>query len=281
MKSINHVIIIPVYNDWDSLNKLLSKIDSIFKNQRFIKNKILIINDNSSKKVQLRKKNKINIIFLKENLGSQKAISIGLEYLKKIKGDFYITVMDCDGEDNPLKLKTMLIKAKRFKNSIITSNRLQREESWIVIFFYKIHLNLTFMFTLKWISFGNFSTFHKRNLQKLLSNNYSWYAHSSAVIKNCEIIRTYSKREKRYFGKSKLSFFSLVEHSLRVNSVFYKNIFFMSIFYSLVSVILLPALFESIIIASIVFFNACVCFIKYKHRITNLSDNKKYIKKIS
>ena len=90
---MKHVIIIPIYNDWKSLNKLLLKLDHSLKNEKKIKNEILLVNDDSSKKLNLKKKKfkvikRIKVIFLKKNLGSQKAIAIGLSYLKKLKENF-------------------------------------------------------------------------------------------------------------------------------------------------------------------------------------------------
>jgi len=199
---MKHVIIIPIYNDWKSLNKLLLKLDHSLKNEKKIKNEILLVNDDSSKKLNLKKKKfkvikRIKVIFLKKNLGSQKAIAIGLSYLKKLKENFFITVMDSDGEDDPMQVKKMIKTAARNPNKIITSNRKQREEPLVIIVLYKLHLIFTFLFTWKWISFGNFSTFNKSNLKRILSNNHSWYAHSSSVLKNCDIVRLYSKRKKR------------------------------------------------------------------------------------
>tara|TARA_Y100000389_G_scaffold196885_1_gene230511 strand:- start:477 stop:1169 length:693 start_codon:yes stop_codon:yes gene_type:complete len=228
---MKHILVIPVFNDWKSLNKLIHKLDIHLKSNIKINNEILIIDDNSTQKLKLNLKKlniikSIKIISLKKNYGSQKAIAIGLNYLKKIKGKFFVTVMDGDGEDSPAQIEKMLLTSINNPSYVITSNRKKREETFIIILLYKLHLLITFLFTFKWISFGNFSTFNKKNLNNLLSNNSSWYAHSSSVLKNCKIKRLYSKREKRYYDKSKLGLFSLIEHSLRVNTVFYKNIFF-------------------------------------------------------
>ena len=224
MKIKKHIILIPVYNDWKSLNKLLKDIDSTLNNQLF-ETEILIVNDCSSMPINVEKSHlkfikKISVINLKKNLGSQKSIAIGLNYLDKKNDNFFITVMDSDGEDNPYEIKKMLEFAQNHEDYVVTSNRKKREESFLIIFFYKIHLLLSFLFSFHWIGFGNFTTFNSKNLKTILSNNSSWYAHSSSVIKNCKIFKTFAKREKRYFDKSKLGFLSLVEHSLRVNAVF-------------------------------------------------------------
>lgn len=278
---MKHVILIPVYNDWKSLNKLLIEIDKSLKDDSSFTTQILVINDLSTEKCNLNIKNfssikKIEIINLKKNLGSQKSIAVGLNYLKKIKDNFFITVMDGDGEDNPYEIKKMLNEAIKYESFVITSNRKKRRESMLVVLLYRIHLIISFLFTFKWISFGNFTTFSSKNLEKLLSNNSSWYAHSSSVLKNCRIKRLYAKREKRYFDKSKLNMFALMEHSLRVNAVFLPKIFINSLIYS--SIIFWAARnfnLDYLIIFLILIFNILLFFIRRKHYIRDLlnSDN--------
>ena len=285
MTIINHVIVIPVFNDWRSLSKLLIKINFLFKKTNKISTEILILDDNSSEKIsidfkKLKSLKRIQVLRLKKNLGSQKTIAIGLDYLKKSKNDFFVTVMDGDGEDSPYQIKKMLNVASRNKNFVVTANRKKRKESLIIIILYKIHLLITFLFTFKWISFGNFSTFHKENLNKILSGNSSWYAHSSSIIKNCNIKRLYSKRERRYYDKSKLGLFALIEHSLRVNAVFINNIFFSSISYLLIIILLIPNNSQIFLVFGIISFNLVVIFIKIKHWIKNLNKISKFKKSI-
>ena len=69
-----NIILIPVYNDWKSLNKLLLEINS--KSNRNVLIKILIINDCSTQKIEIKrsKLNKIKevkVLTLNQNLGSQ------------------------------------------------------------------------------------------------------------------------------------------------------------------------------------------------------------------
>jgi hypothetical protein len=231
-----HVIVIPVYDDWKSLNKLLYEINSNTSTKELVK--ILIINDFSKKKPQLnfKKLNKIKeikILELAKNLGSQRAIAVALNYLKKVESSFYVTIMDSDGEDDPKHINKMIDLAKKNKNSVIVSCRKDREENLIIKICYKIHLILTFLLTVKWISYGNFSSFHSKNIKKILSDNSVWLAYSSAVMKNTKIKKTYSKRLKRYFGKSKVNFSFLVTHSIKIIGVFYKRVLVLSLFYLL------------------------------------------------
>ena len=55
LKVNKHIILIPVYNDWNSLNRLLREIDLNLKQLKGFRNEVLIINDNSTKKIKLKK----------------------------------------------------------------------------------------------------------------------------------------------------------------------------------------------------------------------------------
>jgi len=255
-----HIIVIPVFDDWKSLNKLLYEINSNTSTKELVK--ILIINDFSKKKPQLnfKKLNKIKeikILELAKNLGSQRAIAVALNYLKKVESSFYVTIMDSDGEDDPKHINKMIDLAKKNKNSVIVSCRKDREENLIIKICYKIHLILTFLLTVKWISYGNFSSFHSKNIKKILSDNSVWLAYSSAVMKNTKIKKTYSKRLKRYFGKSKVSFPFLVTHSIKIIGVFYKRVLALSLFYLLLVNKLFNS-FDSLFLIFIFIINAVI-----------------------
>ena len=282
---MKHIIVIPVFNDWKSLNKLLLQLNKNLEKPKKINHEILIINDNSSEKIKLKLKKlkilkNIKILSLNKNFGSQISIAIGLNYLKKIKGNFYITVMDADGEDNPRQVNRMLKEAINNQSLVITSNRKKRKEALIIVFLYKVHLLITFLFTMKWISFGNFSTFCSKNLKNLLSNNNSLYAHSSSVLKNCNIKRLYAKREKRFFDKSKLGLIALADHSLRVNSVFYRNIIFSSVIYSILILLLIEPHCSYLFLSPILIFNFFIFLVKVKFYNLKLNKLSVYIKDI-
>jgi polyisoprenyl-phosphate glycosyltransferase len=261
-----NIIIIPIYNDWKSLNKLLFEINKILSSSDLYK--ILIINDCSTQRIDIPKKKlkkikEIKILSLKQNLGSQKSISVGLDYLKRLNKKFYITIMDGDGEDSPKEIKQMLIEAKKNSNYVVASNRKERNENFIIKFSYKIHLIISFLLTWHWISFGNFSCFNSKNLKKLNLDDV-WYAYSAAIAKNCNIKNLYASRQKRYFGNSKVNFLSLIGHSFRIMSVFYKKIFIISLL--LLSVIFsFYSEFLFIFITAIIFINSIIVFIKFKN----------------
>ena len=252
--------ILPLFNDWKSLQKLLLGID---KQLEALKKKgdVLIVDDNSYTKPDLntliyKKIKKIKILKLKMNLGSQKAISIGLSYLKLKKIKTIITILDSDGEDDYTKIPEMVDKAYEHPKKVIVSCRTKRKEGLLFNFFYSVHKIILFIFSGKWIDYGNFSSFNSNNLNKILSNDNSWFALSSCLAKNCSIYKMFAERKKRFFGKSKLSFPDLIFHAMRVNTVFKVRIFFLSLVYSCISFYLIENfIILSIFLSFIVIFN--------------------------
>ena len=280
-----YLFLIPVYNDWQSLNLLLKNINhELGINSR--SSDILVINDGSTIETNLKKNNyeninSLKILNLKKNLGSQKSIAIGLKYAEKNKNDCIITILDSDGEDDPTKINEMLDQAEKNKNLIITSNRTNRKENPLFKVLYLFHKITAFLFTGYWISFGNFSSFHSNNLKNLLKNNDTWLAYSSAVAKNCKIKRLYAKRLERYFGKSKVNFVSLALHSLRVLSVLKINVILFSIFYCLVLFVLFKLIGNFIFLFSIfliLFFNFLILLVKIFNRSKSLDSWSQFIK---
>ena len=272
-------IIIPIFNDWVSLSKLLININNKLKIKKKIE--ILIIDDCSTKKHFIKNLNKlrkiysIKILRLKENLGSQKAIYFGLKFLQKEKNNFFVTIMDGDGEDNPSHIKKMLKISETYDNRVVVSSRKDRRENFLIKYLYKIHLFLTLILTFKWIDFGNFSTFHSSNIKKILSNKAVSNAYSAGILKNSRIIKTYSIRSKRYYETSKVSFLFLIRHSFKIIGVFYIKALFLSILYLLINFIFLR---DSIYFFLILFF--IINLLVFFNTLEDFNLKKNYIKTV-
>ena len=264
----NFIILTPTFNDWRSLSKLLLEID---KNIRGLKGnfKVLIINDASTIEPKLNLRNikrlrKIHIITSKKNLGSQKSICLGLKYLKSKKTKAIITIIDSDGEDDPKHIKKLINLAQKNPDSIVSANRLKRKENIFFRLFYKLHLFITYLFTGRYINFGNYCSFNSLNLKKLLSNSNLWLACSAGIIKNCDSIKSYyANRKKRYFDASKASLSWIFKHSLSIISVFKSDVQRNSFIYCLI--LLLIFLFVEMLI----FFVAIIIIIIFNIMIHN------------
>ena len=226
------IIVLPLFNDWKSASKLLTELNINFSNYKFIV-EILIINDCSSEKnknyfKKLANINKIEILSLKRNLGSQRAIYIGLKRIKK-KTNSIIVVMDSDGEDDVSKVKNLVQKVQSNDDGIVFAKRTKRQEPFLLRFLNQIRLVLTFMFTGKYMDVGNFCAFDSKHLKSLLRNKNICIAFCSGAIKNLKSIFYYGvKKKKRYFGSSKVNFFFLIKHSLNIITVFYREVFFIT-----------------------------------------------------
>ena len=197
----NIFIIIPTYNDSRSLNKLLYIINKNI-NKRKDKFRVIVVNDCSSEKITLKIKNfnnikSIKILNLKKNVGSQKAIYIGLKYIEKYKYKSTISILDSDGEDNPYKLKKLIESAFKEKGVIFVANRSKRLENIFLKILNKLRLLITFILTGKDANFGNFSSFSSINLKNIFSNTNLWLAYSGGILKNCKKIRLINIEKKK------------------------------------------------------------------------------------
>ena len=227
MKKI--IIVLPLYNDWKSANKLIEKIHTNLKKKFIIH--IIIVNDCSSEKISVKIKKfssikKINIINLKRNIGSQKAIYVGLKKIKN-KNDSIIVVMDSDGEDDASKLNELISKARSNPDAIVFAKRSKRTENYLLKLLNNIRLLVNFFLIGTFLNIGNFSAFSSKNLTKLLSNKNLALAYSSGAIKN--IKKNYFldiDKKKRFFGFTKVNFYFLIIHSFNIISIFYKQVFF-------------------------------------------------------
>jgi hypothetical protein len=232
---INFYIVTPTFNDWNSLNKLLISLNKSIKGIKG-KFKIIVVNDCSTEKSNLRTKNlknikNIKILNLNKNVGSQKAIYIGLKYVEKLKLKSLIAILDSDGEDDPFKLKKLINLAIKKRSFIIVGNRSKRKENVILKILNYLRLLITLLLTGRYINFGNYSAFSSENLKNIFSNNNLWLAYSSGILKNCKNIqRVNIDKRERYYGKSKVDFKFLLNHSIKILCVFRKEIFIRSFF---------------------------------------------------
>ena len=224
----NCAILIPTFNDWQSLDKLISKINN--NARKIAKNvSIYVVNDGSTKKQEIKKKKfkkvkKIKIINLKKNLGSQISIFLGLNQLKKMKINSDIIVMDSDGEDNPSKIPSMLNILKDNQDKIVVASRAQRKETFFLKFLNMIRLIFTFLLTGRYMNYGNFSAFNSDKLKKFSEKKDFLLAYCAGIAKNMSILKTPINKEFRYFGKSKVNFIFLFLYSLRILSIYRYNV---------------------------------------------------------
>ena len=222
------VILIPVYNDWQSVSKLIDEINNLSVSSEF-QISVIIVNDASNHDRQEENKNleninSIKILNMKTNQGHARCIATGLKYINE-KEDFdYVIPMDGDGEDRPEEIIEFLNKIKISNNEPIVAERVKRSENLIFKICYQVHKLITLTFTGKYIKFGNFTCLPKTTVQKLINEKSTWNSYSGSLKKvENNLLSIPSTRGTRYFGPSKMSYYNLIKHSLSIISVFRKT----------------------------------------------------------
>jgi len=239
-------ILVPVYNDWQSIYKLLDEIDNLQLEKNF-EISILIVNDASNHDRPEEEKvfeniQSIKILNMNKNQGHARCIATGLKYIFE-KEDFeYVIPMDGDGEDRPEEIKDFLEQTKKSNNQPIVGERIKRSENMIFKLCYQFHKMITFTFTGKSIKFGNFTCLPRSTVEKMVNEKATWNSFSGSLKKiENKLFSIPSIRGTRYFGPSKMSFYDLIKHSLSIISVFRKTFLIRSALFVILYILLIKS----------------------------------------
>ena len=226
---MKYVILIPIYNDRESLKLLIENINNEIKNLNH-EISIVVINDASSQQIidsypNVENIQSLEIINMKENRGHARCIASGLKYIFEKKDFDFVIPMDGDGEDRPEEIENFIELSQKSDDKSIIGERVKRSEGLIFKVCYQFHKFLTLAFTGQSIKFGNFTCLSKSTIQKMLNEKATWNSFSASLKKvEKELVSAPSIRGKRYFGPSQMSFFNLLKHSLSIISVFRKTV---------------------------------------------------------
>ena len=250
------IILIPVYNDWKSVSKLLDEINSQVTELKDDFS-IIIVNDASTEKQSIYAPNlqnikSIKLINMKKNIGHARCIATGLKHILENEEFDYVIPMDGDGEDRPEEIKNFIEYTNYSPDRPIVGERIKRSESLFFKLCYTFHKVLTYTFTGQSIKFGNYTCIPKSTIEKLISDKATWSSFSGAFAKlEKDRSSTSSIRGKRYFGPSKMSFKNLILHSLSIISVFKFNVLIRSILFLAVYMFLIHQNINSIMLTPV------------------------------
>ena len=240
------ILLIPIYNDRESLTKLIENINFEVKDLNS-EMSVVVINDASSQQIvdtyqNLENINSFEIINMKENRGHARCIASGLKYIFEKKEFDYVIPMDGDGEDRPEEIKNFIQLAEKSDDKTIVGERTKRSESLFFKICYQLHKLLTLGFTGHSIKFGNFTCLSKSTIEKMLNEKATWNSFSGSLKKlEKDLLPTPSVRGIRYFGPSKMSFFNLLKHSLSIISVFRKTVLIRSALFIVFYILLMQS----------------------------------------
>ena len=179
------LILIPIYNDWESLKKLIKEINENIKNFDDVNFECLIVNDASTVQTpELLKPSKFSymeILNMRENRGHARCNAFGIRYIFKNKKFDNLILMDGDGEDRPEEIKKLIHKIKENPNLSVVAKRIKRSEGPFFQFLYQLHKIITFIFTGQNVNFGNYSILTKNDVEKLHTKASLWSSFSGSV----------------------------------------------------------------------------------------------------
>ena len=239
-------VLIPVYNDWQSVFKLIEEINNLSITSNF-QISIIMVNDASNhdrldEEKEFKNIQSIKILNMKKNQGHSRCIAVGLKYIFE-KEDFdYVIPMDGDGEDRPIEIKEFLAQIQSPNEQSIVGERVKRSENLIFKVCYQLHKLVTLTFTGKSIKFGNFTCLPKKIVENMINEKATWNSFSGSLSKiEKNFIKVPSIRGTRYFGPSKMSFLNLIKHSLSIISVFKKTFLIRSALFIILYILLIKS----------------------------------------
>ena len=241
-----YTILIPIYNDRESLTKLIENINGEL-NSVNAEVSILVINDASSQQIvdtysNLENIRSFEIINMKQNRGHARCIASGLKYIYEKKEFDYVIPMDGDGEDRPEEIKNFIELSEQAGEQSIVGERVKRSEGLLFQICYKFHKFLTLAFTGQSIKFGNYSCLSKSTIEKMLKEKATWSSFSGSLRKvEKDLVSSPSIRGTRYFGPSQMSFFNLLKHSLSIISVYRKIVLIRSALFIVFYILLIKS----------------------------------------
>jgi hypothetical protein len=222
------VILIPIFNDWASLGRLIRVLDSVLADHG-ISARLLAVDDGSTMRPEgelaggpLRALRRVDILELRRNLGNQRAIAIGLAYIEDRIPCESVVVMDGDGEDDPQDVARLVERCRQEAGQkIVFAGRTRRSESRVFRVFYRLFKLVHWILTGRQVLVGNFSIIPRARLESLAVVAEMWNHYAAAAFKSRQpycIIPTC--RARRLEGESTMSFVNLVVHGLSAISVY-------------------------------------------------------------
>jgi hypothetical protein len=214
------VVLMPVYQDWDSASAVCAHLDKQVSALN-IRIRILLVDDGSPEGIEgwspFRPSaiDAIETLRLRTNIGHQRAICVGLCYIyDHIPCDF-VVVMDSDGEDRPEDVATLLALAHLHSGSVIFAERRKRQEALQFRIGYTLFRTLHRILTGIPVRVGNFSVVPYLTLTRLTCMPELWNHFAGAVYRSkapfqCAPI----DRGRRLRGRSHMNLPALVAHGL-------------------------------------------------------------------
>jgi len=225
--SASLVIVTPVYEDVEASNLLFMEL----RKELGPKIYIVAVDDGSVQQplnIESMKTANVDgvVIKLKRNVGHQRAIAIGLNYVAdQIPNATQVVIMDSDGEDLPATIPNLLMRLSSSEVDIVVAQRKSRVETLRFRAFYKVYKWLFKIMSGRTISFGNFMVLKPSAIKRMAAMQELWTHLAGCVLNSKLRIATCPlDRGPRYAGQSKMNFVSLALHGFKGMMVFAEDV---------------------------------------------------------
>jgi hypothetical protein len=156
------------------------------------------------------------VIRLRRNVGHQRAIAIGLNYVADQLAPHRVVVMDSDGEDLPASITALEQALAGDDADVAVASRRSRVETIRFRAFYWVYKSLFSLLSGRSIDFGNFMMLKPAALARLTAMHEVWIHVAAGVLTSkLRIAAVPLDRGPRYAGQSKMNFVGLALHGFK------------------------------------------------------------------
>jgi glycosyltransferase involved in cell wall biosynthesis len=221
------VIVTPVYEDVEAASKLFQELSKVFGRDVYI-----VAVDDGSVRQPLNVSSIVSAnldgvaIKLRRNVGHQRAIAIGLNYVvDHLPKATRVVIMDSDGEDLPATIKELISPLDSSEIDVVVAQRKSRVETLRFRAFYIVYKWLFKLLAGKKISFGNFMALKPAAIKRLVAMQELWIHVAGCVLTSkLRIVTCPLHRGPRYAGQSKMNFVGLALHGFKGLMVFAEDV---------------------------------------------------------
>lgn len=230
--ALDLIILIPVYNDWESAAQILPRLDAQLAGLP-VRTRILVLDDASRTPAPadlvpggLRHVTTVESVRLRRNLGHQRAIAVGLSFIHVERPCDAVLVMDADGEDKPEDVPRLIRRLlEDGRRKVIFAQRVRRSEGFVFRLCYHLYRLGHRLLTGVPVRIGNFSILPAHHVATLAVVSDTWNHYAASVVKSrIEHGFVPTERGTRLAGHSHMDFPALVLHGLSAISVFAETV---------------------------------------------------------
>jgi hypothetical protein len=220
------VVVTPVYEDLEAASQLFANLRANFGPDLVI----VAVDDGSVRQPMMAAAIETAgltgvVLRLRRNVGHQRAIAVGLAYVADHFSDRPCVVMDSDGEDPPETVPHLLARLADNDVDVAVAQRRKRIETMQFKAFYVIYKLVFQLLTGRQIGFGNFMALAPKAVQRLaVMPELGIHVAGAVLVSRLRLVLCPLDRGRRYSGKTKMNFTSMVLHGCRALMIFAEDV---------------------------------------------------------